>query len=283
MAFDPHLLAFDLHRKLLRCLSNEVHFASLPVAGGHHLRACIISKTSYRRLCNLDITYNVMRHITQAFVANMITEAEEYMSKVDTKTVVGAEPGQRKADLHVLPTGVHFLGFDWHTKPATQTEAILPMEVPFTQMDSSPSSILLCFGPNPKGHLPRETQLAQPFLGPTYALTGAEPGPGPQTGHCKAEATQLVGAKNVTHKDKQVPNGIQTASTPSVASPLGALALGGPSRLESYMMDLGAPCGLGRPAGRGNGLPWRRPQTLAPLCCTQTTCSRRPPQTPKSS
>ena len=109
-----------------------------------------------------------------------------------------------------LPTGGHLLCFEWHTFAATQTEVILPNDKTFTQ-------------------------LAQAFLGPAGASTGAEPGPGPQWGHCQAEvaqSTQMLCATNITHKDSKVPSTIHTVGTPSVV-------LGGPSRLETYMTDLG--------------------------------------------
>jgi len=110
------------------------------MAGRHHLLAGIISKSFYRRLCNLDITCNVMRHITQAFVANTIAEAEEYMSKVDTKAAIGAEPGQRKADLLARAPGVNLnLG---HTEMLWDNITINPSEV------SLPKGVPGLFGPD---------------------------------------------------------------------------------------------------------------------------------------
>ena len=58
----------------------------------------------------------------------MISEAEAFMSSGYTQTL-GAEPGQRKADIYV-PIGEQSLGFEWHTATVTQTEIIMPMEEP---------------------------------------------------------------------------------------------------------------------------------------------------------
>ena len=103
MSSAPHLLAFDIHNKLLRCLSQEVHFNGLQLAGRHHLRAGNISKKFYRRLCNLDTTYNVMRHLTPAFGDSMVSGAETFMSQVDTTPAVVDVIGMCKEGLHDTP------------------------------------------------------------------------------------------------------------------------------------------------------------------------------------
>ena len=232
---NPTLLAFDLHNQLLRCLSLHTHFNGLQMAGRHHLRAGAITKTFYKRLCNLDITFNVLRHLTQAFAYKMISEAEAFMSSGYTQTL-GAEPGQRKADIYV-PIGEQSLGFEWHTATVTQTEIIMPMEEPFLGFEwhtitAAPKEVIMSVQEP-------STQMAQNFLGHTAALTGAEPGPGPRKGHCKAEDTQKFVATNVIHKDINVPRVTKTVCTPSVASPQGILAPGGCSRLGDYLMGRG--------------------------------------------
>ena len=81
MPIGPHDLLATLHGDLLRLFSQEVHFQGLQMAGRQYLKAGVISKRLYRKLSNLDVTFNVVRHITTAYATHLLKEAEESLAQ----------------------------------------------------------------------------------------------------------------------------------------------------------------------------------------------------------
>eukprot|EP00929_Paragymnodinium_shiwhaense_P043210 TRINITY_DN22255_c0_g1_i1.p1 TRINITY_DN22255_c0_g1~~TRINITY_DN22255_c0_g1_i1.p1 ORF type:complete len:146 (+),score=18.99 TRINITY_DN22255_c0_g1_i1:64-438(+) len=69
----PHVLVFDLHVRLLQCLSDEanVHSQGLTQAAVFFKRQGKLDNQTVKRIGNLDQCYHVSRHVAQAYCDTM--------------------------------------------------------------------------------------------------------------------------------------------------------------------------------------------------------------------
>merc|ERR1712039_76184 len=75
----PHLLVFDLHVRLLQCLSSEadVHFQGLTQAATFFKRKGMLDTHTVKRLSHIDQCYHILRHVTQPFCDSMCTSVRD--------------------------------------------------------------------------------------------------------------------------------------------------------------------------------------------------------------
>eukprot|EP00929_Paragymnodinium_shiwhaense_P015731 TRINITY_DN123831_c0_g1_i1.p1 TRINITY_DN123831_c0_g1~~TRINITY_DN123831_c0_g1_i1.p1 ORF type:complete len:152 (+),score=11.82 TRINITY_DN123831_c0_g1_i1:66-458(+) len=102
MAEDPFAHVTRLHNELLQILSSStnMHFAGLQQGSRHHRH---FPSSLRRRLCNLDICFNVMRHITAPFAAKMksdiqaaLMEPVQKIGHVRSSFIEGVSPTMRR-------------------------------------------------------------------------------------------------------------------------------------------------------------------------------------------
>ena len=83
VTMDAAALVASLHARLLRGIADEygIHFQGLRAAAGHLRRAGIVTPRMAKRLTNVDIAFNIGRHITSisadAFFSEVLGEKRE--------------------------------------------------------------------------------------------------------------------------------------------------------------------------------------------------------------